>query len=337
MSAREAVFERLLKINRYHRAGRHSAVKPCHRTVEALKNRRFCYKYRFYGIPSHRCIQMSPVPIRCTHRCVFCRRAHPEELGAEGEPPVPDKRDDPETIVEESIKAHRQALSGYNPKAHPKVLPEMREEAMNPTHAAISLAGEPLLYPYIDDLVYEYRKRGFTTFIVSNGTLPRVLARMHTYPHQMYVSVTAPNERLYKIINRPIIRDGRKRYLEFLEIMHDLPTLTVMRFTLIKGLNDAPSYVKEYVKLIELAEPTYIEIKGYSYVGYSQYRMKPENQPRMNEIREFAKLIEAELGGYRLVDEHEPSRIVLLTRLPRPVKLQANRKRDRREERKDLV
>ena len=83
MSARQA-FEvmpgvpeelvRLLKKHGYHMVGRHSAVKRCHWLYASLTSGRFCYKQRFYGINSHRCIQMSPTVNFCDHDCVFCWR-----------------------------------------------------------------------------------------------------------------------------------------------------------------------------------------------------------------------------------------------------------------------
>lgn len=46
---------------------------------------------------------------------------------------------------------------------------EKLEESKTPTNAAISLAGEPMLYPEIDELIAEFNRRNFTTFVVSNG------------------------------------------------------------------------------------------------------------------------------------------------------------------------
>lgn len=51
---------------------RHSAVKACHWTRKSLLNRGSCYKQKFYGIQSHRCLQLAPGLPFCDHRCVFC-------------------------------------------------------------------------------------------------------------------------------------------------------------------------------------------------------------------------------------------------------------------------
>jgi tRNA wybutosine-synthesizing protein 1 len=52
------------------------------------------------------------------------------------------------------------------------------EEALTPRHVAISLTGEPTLYKDLGDLTRSFQKRGLTTFLVSNGTLPSALAEL---------------------------------------------------------------------------------------------------------------------------------------------------------------
>ena len=37
-----------------------------------------CYKHQFYGISSHRCVQMTPT-LRCNQRCLFCWRSFEHE------------------------------------------------------------------------------------------------------------------------------------------------------------------------------------------------------------------------------------------------------------------
>ncbi len=84
------------------------------------------------------------------------------------------------------------------------------EEAWNPKHAAISLSGEPMLYPpYMGDLVEEFHRRGgFTTFIVTNGTVPERIEEMlreDKLPTQLYLSLTAPDLETYNRVNVPMI------------------------------------------------------------------------------------------------------------------------------------
>jgi len=55
----------------------HSAVKICRWTKESLRNDRVCFKQKWYGIESHRCLQCS-VSLSCLNRCVYCWRTfHP--------------------------------------------------------------------------------------------------------------------------------------------------------------------------------------------------------------------------------------------------------------------
>ncbi len=70
-------------------------------------------------------------------------------------------------------------------------------------------------------------------------------------------------------------------------------------------------YVEEYAKLIEKANPDYVEIKAYMCVGSSRDRLTLDNMPTFDEVKSFAKKIGDECGK-ELVNESEISRVVLL-------------------------
>ena len=304
----------------YHFVGKYAVVKPCHWMKKSLltRGKEFCYKQKFYGIPSHRCLQMSPT-IFCNERCVFCWRAHPEELGVKINELGPFKYDDPESIVINSVIEWKRILSGY--RGNPKVDPLMLEEAMRPIHVAISLVGEPTLYPYLGQLVDAYFKYGFkTAFIVTNGTRPDVLENLERKPSQLYVSVVAPDFETFKKVARPIIspKIAWNNLMNTLELLPSFSIPTVIRITLVKGLN--MHNLEGYAKLIEKAEPTYVEPKAAMSVGYFKYRLTKDNMPRHSEVREFGKKL-AELIGYKMIDEAVNSRIVLLSKLDKPIKL----------------
>ncbi len=53
---------------------KHAAAKICHWTKKSILNEGVCYKEKFYGIESHRCLQMSPSISFCHHKCLFCWR-----------------------------------------------------------------------------------------------------------------------------------------------------------------------------------------------------------------------------------------------------------------------
>ena len=301
---------RLLKKHGYHMVGRHSAVKRCHWLYASLTSGRFCYKQKFYGIATHRCIQMTPALFYCTQRCLFCWRAQTGDIGLEWvETEMPDW-DEPELIVEGSIQAQRQILSGY--KGNPRTDLKRLEEAMRPRHAAISLAGEPTLYPELGGLIAEYHRRGFTTFLVTNGTVPERLASLDEEPTQLYVSLVAPNERIYKALCRPQLPGLWEKLMETLELLPSLRCRKVIRITLVKGWNMCEE--KAYAKLIEKAEPDFVEPKAYMHIGFSRYRgLTKENMPRHEEVRAFAYNLARELG-YNVLDESMPSRVVLLSK-----------------------
>ncbi|MFA4646045.1 4-demethylwyosine synthase TYW1 [Pyrococcus kukulkanii] len=299
----------LFRKQHYELVGRHSGVKLCHWLKKSLTEGRFCYKQKFYGIHSHRCLQMTPVLAWCTHNCIFCWRPMETFLGTE----LPQPWDDPAFIVEESIKAQRKLLVGY--KGNPKVDKKKFEEAWYPRHAAISLSGEPMLYPYMGDLVEEFHKRGFTTFIVTNGTVPERLEEMireDKLPTQLYVSITAPDIETYNKVNIPMIPDGWERIKEFLELMNGIQTRTVVRLTLVKGEN--MHNPEGYAKLILKAKPMFVEAKAYMFVGYSRNRLTINNMPSHEDIRKFAEALVKHLPGYHIEDEYEPSRVVLIMR-----------------------
>ncbi|MGE5832683.1 MAG: 4-demethylwyosine synthase TYW1, partial [Methanomicrobiales archaeon] len=113
--------------------GSSAAVKPCLWCKRALCGGEMCYKARFYGIGSHRCIQMTPT-LRCTQRCLFCWRSFEHE-------PKTDTDIQPELIADRLLDLQKRALSGYKPSY--RVTPEKFREALEPRHVAISLAGEP--------------------------------------------------------------------------------------------------------------------------------------------------------------------------------------------------
>ncbi|MEM2320023.1 MAG: 4-demethylwyosine synthase TYW1, partial [Candidatus Bathyarchaeia archaeon] len=286
-----------LKKHRYHIVGRHSAVKRCRWLYEALVHDRPCYKQKFYGIKSHQCIQMTPSLFYCTQRCLFCWRAQSGDLQISWKETNLPKWDPPEEIVEGSIKAQLQILSGY--KGNPKADPQRFREALKPRHAAISLTGEPTLYEPLGELIQAFHRRGFTTFLVSNGTVPTALSKLSHEPTQLYISVCAPNKETYEEVCRPIVKGAWEKIIETLELLRSFKCPTVIRITAVRGLNMED--VRGYAKLIEKANPTYIEPKAYMHVGFSRLRLKYENMPSHKEIKDFALRLANETG-YNIVD-----------------------------------
>jgi len=305
---------------KYRLVGQHSAVKTCHWLRRSLNTagKEHCYKQKFYGIPCHRCIQMTPTLGHCTQNCQFCWRITPETLGINWEQTKPIQNpEDPDTIVEASIKAHQNNIMGFG--GNPKVPKKFYQEAQEPKHAAISLEGEPTLYPKLGELVQSYYNHGFkTVFIVTNGLQPKILANLTTEPSQLYISVCAPDRETYLKTCRPLIPDAWEKLQETLETLNSFKCPTVLRHTLIPKLN--MHNPKGYIKQAEKSNATYLEPKAAMSVGNARKRFAYQDMAWHSEIREFAEAI-AEASSYNIIDEHEPSQIVLLSQRLKPIKL----------------
>ncbi len=281
----------------------HSAVKVCHYTKKSLKDEDFCYKQKFYGIKSHRCVQMT-TSIGCANACMFCWRdpiTHPQN-------DLHEIADEPVQILEQSMDAQRKLMLGF--KGNKMTNMEKYEEAQEPIHFALSLVGESITYPRINELIKEIKARGKTSFLVTRGQHPEKLESLEP-PTQLYISVDAPNKELFNKIDRPFFKDGWERLNKSLEILKTMKdkTRTVFRITLIKGMNDCD--LEGYAKLVEKGDPTFIEVKGYMYVGGSMQFLKPENMPSFQDVMEFAEKI-CELTDREIIDSKEESNVVLV-------------------------
>ena len=69
---------------------------------------------------------------------------------------------------------------------------------------------------------------------------------------------------------------------------------------------------EEYGKLIEKANPDFIEAKGYVHVGESQKRLPQNTMPNHEDVVEFSKQLQ-EHSSFKIKDDFKPSRVVLLT------------------------
>lgn len=293
----------------YRLVGRHSAIKICNWTRQSIRDNDVCYKEKFYGINSHRCVQMSCTLLNCQNKCLHCWR----DLSFTDFNKIKNA-DKPEKIINEGIQQQQTILQGF--KGSKKINMKKFFEAQEPKQFAISLTGEATLYPYLAELIKELRKRKITSFLVTNGLLPeklKELKKKNALPTQLYLSLVYPNEKIFRKITNNRGKNSWKKFNESLRIMKDFSksTRTVLRITLIKGLNMLEP--ENYAKLIKLAEPDFIEIKAYMHIGFSQKRLKKENMPTHEEVKEFSKKILKFIPKYKLVDEKENSRVVLLS------------------------
>lgn len=286
----------------YRIVGNHSAVKVCLWCKKAIQGKDVCYKNTFYGIESHRCVQSSVTLLNCLHRCEFCWRCMEYTIPKEVENP-----DNPKEILEGLIEQQRKYLQGF--KSNKNVPKKLFEEAMNPKHVALSLAGDATLYPKLPKLIDEIKKRKMTSFLVTNGLKPDMLEKLLKHmPTQLYITLAAPNEEVYIKVCKPLVSDGWKRLQKSLSLLHKFKRSTI-RLTLAKKLNMANP--EQYADIIKKAKPEFVELKAAMPVGYAQYRIAYEQMPRHEEIVEFAKEI-CKNSGLKIVDEKPNSRVVLL-------------------------
>jgi tRNA wybutosine-synthesizing protein 1 len=117
--------EHILVKRGYRLAGSHSAVKICHWLRQSMLHGRACYKQEFYGISSHRCLQMTPTVDHCNQHCLFCWRHH-NSSGIKSE-----DIDEPEQILDRCIEGQRKLITGF--KGDPRCTKKMWEEATNPS------------------------------------------------------------------------------------------------------------------------------------------------------------------------------------------------------------
>jgi tRNA wybutosine-synthesizing protein 1 len=86
---------------------------------------------------------------------------------------------------------------------------------------------------------------------------------------------------------------------------------SAIRITLVRGLNDITP--ERYAAILQDSGATYVEVKGYMYLGYSRNRLVRENMPEHAAVRAFAEKVAAACD-YRYKDENELSRVVVLER-----------------------
>lgn len=183
----------------YKILGSHSGVKLCRWTKAQLRGRGGCYKHSFYGIESHRCMETTP-SLACANKCVFCWRHHTNPVGREWRW----KMDDAEEIVEKALREHRGMIKQM--KGVPGVIPERFDEGMDPRHCALSLVGEPIMYPEIDKFVGLLHDKRISTFLVTNAQFPDAITNLPAIT-QLYVSVDAATPETLKAIDRPLFGD----------------------------------------------------------------------------------------------------------------------------------
>jgi tRNA wybutosine-synthesizing protein 1 len=290
-----------LERQQYRIIGSHSAVKTCGWTKNMIKGKGGCYKLKFYGIMSNQCLQMT-TSLSCANRCTFCWRGYKSPVSKEWD----SETDAPEFILKESIRAQHKLLEGFG--GNDAVNKELYEISKTIKHVALSLTGEPIIYPKINELIRLFHEQGISTFLVTNAQYPEHIKNLERVT-QLYLSIDAPTKKLLKEVDKPLFKDYWERMNTSLEYCSQRNDRTCIRLTLIKDVNDIEP--EKYAELIIKGNPDFIEIKAYMHIGASRTRLKIEHMPWHEDVVGFTKKLIEYLPDYEIVSEHIPSRVVM--------------------------
>ncbi|XP_045317899.1 S-adenosyl-L-methionine-dependent tRNA 4-demethylwyosine synthase TYW1 isoform X1 [Leopardus geoffroyi] len=294
----------------YQLIGSHSGVKLCRWTKSMLRGRGGCYKHTFYGIESHRCMETTP-SLACANKCVFCWRHHTNPVGTEWRW----KMDQPEMILKEAIENHQSMIKQF--KGVPGVREDRFEEGMMVKHCALSLVGEPIMYPEINRFLKLLHECKISSFLVTNAQFPVEIRNLKPVT-QLYVSVDASTKDSLKKIDRPLFKDFWQRFLNSLKALAAklaFPLFqqqrTVYRLTLVKAWN--VDELQAYAELVSLGNPDFIEVKGVTYCGESSASsLTMANVPWHEEVVHFVRELVALIPNYEIACEHEHSNCLLI-------------------------
>ena len=290
----------------------HSTVELCHWTKKSFKHEGSCYKYKFYGISTHRCMEFSPAGMHCENRCVYCWRPMEfyDSLKME-----PEKVAEPKEILTKLMEERRKLIMGYYGDSRNDK--QRLDESLLPSHYAISLSGEPTMYPKLPELIKYLKSLEATKsiFLVTNGQEPDMIQRLQdedALPTQLYLSTNAADYDSFLKINKPKYDDSWQRWNKTLGMLKHLDTRTVLRITLIRNYNDQKEMIPAFASMLKQASPHFIEIKSYMHIGRSTNRLEHSNMLEMDEVRKFSEEIAKQSQIFSIMDESLVSRIVIL-------------------------
>ena len=290
----------------------HSTVELCHWTKKSFKHEGSCYKHQFYGILTHRCMEFSPAGMYRENRCVYCWR--PMEF-YDAMKMEPEQVAEPEQILRKLMGERKKLIDGFYGDSRNDN--QRLDESLLPTHYAISLSGEPTMYPKLPELIKYLKslKATKSIFLVTNGQEPDMIQKLQdedALPTQLYLSTNAADYESFIKINKPKYDDSWERWNRTLDMLKNLDTRTVLRITLIRNYNDQKEMIPAFADMFRKASPHFIEIKSYMHIGRSTNRLEHENMLEMSEVKKFSEEIAKQSKIFSIMDESLVSRISIL-------------------------
>tara|TARA_B100000959_G_scaffold4887_1_gene5096 strand:- start:1167 stop:1901 length:735 start_codon:yes stop_codon:yes gene_type:complete len=222
---------------------------------------------------------------------------------------------EPKDIMSKLMEERRKLIVGHF--GDPTQDKQKIEESLTPSHYAISLSGEPTMYPKLPKLIKYLKSLQATKsiFLVTNGQEPEMIQKLadeDALPTQIYLSTNASDYDSFLKINRPKYNDSWERWNKTLEMLPELDTRTVLRVTLIKDWNDSEEMISRFRSIFEKSNAHFVEIKSYMHIGRSTNRLEYENMVDMDDVRTFSEQITKNSDRFEVMDESEISRIVVL-------------------------
>ena len=195
--------------------------------------------------------------ISCANRCTFCWRGYKAPVSKEWKWDV----DDPQMIYEKSLEAHHKLLVGFGGSHRANKAAYQKSKQVR--HVALSLTGEPITYPRMNELIDKFHKDNISTFLVTNSQYPEHVKNLKPLT-QLYLSVDAPTKELLKEVDVPLFSDYWERMILSLDYLKEKKQRTCIRLTIIKGINDV--LPEQYAQLIHRGLPDFIEAKTYIFL-----------------------------------------------------------------------
>ena len=222
---------------------------------------------------------------------------------------------EPEQILKKLMVERKKLIDGFYGDSRNDN--QRLDESLLPTHYAISLSGEPTMYPKLPELIKYLKSLEATKsiFLVTNGQEPDMIQRLQdedALPTQLYLSTNAADYESFIKINKPKYDDSWERWNRTLNMLKDLDTRTVLRITLIRNYNDQKEMIPAFAEMFRKASPHFIEIKSYMHIGRSTNRLEHENMLEMSEVKKFSEEIAKQSKIFSVMDESLVSRISIL-------------------------